>query len=80
MGTQWKGDVKLRYERARDNAQKKVDDEAAAANKHSETTVVSTEESTDSTARTRLRRKTATLSPDGLKGVTHGVASSVLQA
>ena len=82
LGTQWKGDTKLRYERSRESAQKKVDSDAAAADKEPrESAVVSPEEPADSTARTRLRRKTATLTPhvDGLKGVTHGVGS-VLQA
>ena len=78
MGTKWEGDVKLRYERARESAQRKVEDDAAAAaeaeaNKEPDSAVVSSEEPSDSIARTRLRRKTATLS-------THGVASSVLQA
>lgn len=78
MGTKWEGDVKLRYERARESAQRKVEDDVAAAaeaetNKEPDSAVVSSEEPSDSIARTRLRRKTATLSP-------HGVASSVLQA
>lgn len=83
MGTKWEGDVKNRYERSRESAQRKVDAEAEAeadadaasapaASKEPDTAVVSQEESTDSSiARTRLRRKTATLSP-------HNVASSVL--
>lgn len=77
MGTKWEGDVKNRYERARESAQRKVDADAdaaavPAASKEPDTAVVSQEESTDSSiARTRLRRKTATLSP-------HNVASSVL--
>lgn len=81
MGTKWEGDVKNRYERSRESAQRKVEAEAEAdaasapaASKEPDTAVVSQEESTDSSiARTRLRRKTATLSP-------HNVASSVLQA
>ena len=79
MGTKWEGDVKNRYERARESAQRKVDADADAASvpaaaKEPDTAVVSQEESTDSSiARTRLRRKTATISP-------HNVASSVLQA
>ncbi|KAI9932289.1 hypothetical protein ASPWEDRAFT_171584 [Aspergillus wentii DTO 134E9] len=91
LGTQWKGDVKLRYERARETAQRLVDndptqstdvtaDEASAANSSNESAVVSPEGPTDSNARTRLRRKTATLSSDGFKGVNHGVTSGVLQA
>lgn len=83
LGTKWEGDVKNRYERSRESAQKKVEqDEAAAAaaiKERSEGAVVS-EEPTDSTARTRLRRKTLSTSVEDLKGVTHGVASSVLQA
>lgn len=77
MGTKWEGDVKNRYERARESAQRKVDADAdaaaaPAASKEPDTAVVSQEDSTDSSiARTRLRRKTATLSP-------HNVASSVL--
>ena len=86
LNTQWKGDVTLRYERSRESAQRKVEDEAAlAAETQAETTtmtpsIVSTDESTDSSTRTRLRRKTVTLSPrvDSLKGSNHGVASSVL--
>lgn len=86
LNTQWKGDVTLRYERSRESAQKKVEDEAAlAAETQTETatttqSIVSTDESTDSSTRTRLRRKTVTLSPrvDSLKGSNHGVASSVL--
>ncbi|KAK1138493.1 Sphingolipid C4-hydroxylase sur2 [Aspergillus melleus] len=86
LNTQWKGDVTLRYERSRESAQRKVEDEAAlAAGTQAETTtmtpsIVSTDESTDSSTRTRLRRKTVTLSPrvDSLKGSNHGVASSVL--
>lgn len=86
LGTKWEGDVKLRYERSRESAQKKMDQDAAAAAPATEppreSAVISPEDSTNSTARTRLRRKTATLSPsvDDLKGVTHGVARSVLQA
>jgi len=83
LGTKWEGDVKNRYERSRESAQKKVEqDEAAAAaaiNGRSEGAVVS-EEPADPTPRTRLRKKTLSTSVEDLKGVTHGVASSVLQA
>ncbi|OJJ87880.1 sphingosine hydroxylase [Aspergillus glaucus CBS 516.65] len=86
LGTKWEGDVKNRYERSRESAQKKVEQDAAAAaaaataiKERSEGAVVS-EEPTDSNARTRLRRKTLSTSVEDLKGVTHGVASSVLQA
>ncbi|RAH79789.1 putative sphinganine hydroxylase Sur2 [Aspergillus japonicus CBS 114.51] len=84
--TRWEGDVKLRYERSREAAQKKVDNEAAGiANESSDPTSSGTSTPTlgrasdESTSRSR-RRKTMTLSPhvDGFKGVSHGVASSVL--
>ncbi|KAA8651393.1 hypothetical protein EYZ11_012685 [Aspergillus tanneri] len=83
LGTQWKGDVKLRYERSRESAQKMLDDEAAFATGTTEETaasIISPDESADSNTRTRIRRKTVTLSPrvDSLKGSKHGVASSVL--
>lgn len=82
LNTQWKGEVKLRYERARDNAQKQVDMETAqaaeaAANAVTTPTiepqpaVVSSE---GPATRTRLRRKTV----DSLKGPSHGVPGSVL--
>ncbi|PKX93635.1 sphingosine hydroxylase [Aspergillus novofumigatus IBT 16806] len=88
FNTKWKGDVKLRYERSREAAQKQLDQDAssAAASSNEESSyegpVVSTDAPADSNARARLRRKTVTLSPhvDGLKGVNHGVTSSVLQA
>ncbi|CAL5867060.1 uncharacterized protein PFLUO_LOCUS1272 [Penicillium psychrofluorescens] len=86
LNTQWKGDVKLRYERSRDSAQRQVDMDAANAppaagpkvHEH-EPAVVSSE---GPAGRTRLRRKTATLSPrvDSLKGATHGMPGSVLQS
>ncbi|KAL3479715.1 fatty acid hydroxylase superfamily-domain-containing protein [Aspergillus californicus] len=85
--TQWKGEVKLRYERSRENAQKQVDGGAALeqdvdtdTSSGQDAAVVSPEESTERIARTRLRKKTATLSPsvDSLKSANHGVASSVL--
>ncbi|KAF9887380.1 hypothetical protein FE257_010235 [Aspergillus nanangensis] len=85
LATRWQGDVKLRYERSRESAQKQLDDEVAQVmdaklESSPSTTTISPEESTDFTARTRLRRKTANLSPkvDSLKGSKHGVASSVL--
>ncbi|KAF4216158.1 hypothetical protein CNMCM8980_007470 [Aspergillus fumigatiaffinis] len=88
FNTKWEGDVKLRYERSREVAQKQLDQDAssAAASSNEESSyegpVVSTDAPADSNARARLRRKTVTLSPhvDGLKGVNHGVTSSVLQA
>ena len=87
MGTQWTGDVRLRYERGREAAQRKADMEAdetshTPANISSgESMTVSTADSADSNARSRLRRKTASLSPhvDTLKGAKHGVRS-VFQA
>lgn len=88
FNTKWEGDVKLRYERSREAAQKQVDQDAssAAASSNEENSyegpVVSPDAPADSNARARLRRKTVTLSPhvDSLKGVNHGVTSSVLQA
>lgn len=88
LNTKWEGDVKLRYERSREAAQKQVDQDAssAAASSNEENSyegpVVSPDAPADSNARARLRRKTVTLSPhvDSLKGVNHGVTSSVLQA
>ncbi|CAI7638492.1 unnamed protein product [Penicillium manginii] len=82
LNTQWKGEVKLRYERARDNAQKQVDMETAQATEAAanevttpaiepQPVVVSSE---GPAARTRLRRKTV----DSLKGPSHGVPGSVL--
>ncbi|KAJ5901503.1 hypothetical protein N7495_002031 [Penicillium taxi] len=75
LGTQWKGEVKLRYERGRESAQKLVDSEASKAvspaETHHEPTVVSTD---GPATRTRLRRKTV----DSLKGTSHGVPGSVL--
>ena len=81
LNTQWKGEVKLRYERARDNAQKQVDMDTAHAAEAAampvreepehEPAVVSSE---GPAARTRLRRKTV----DSLKGPSHGVPGSVL--
>ncbi|KAG0153832.1 hypothetical protein PDIDSM_1211 [Penicillium digitatum] len=82
LGTQWNGEVKLRYERARENAQKQVDLDAAQAlktmpivtvteDREHERVVVSPE---GPATRTRLRRKTV----DSLKGPSHGVPGSVL--
>lgn len=83
LDTKWEGDVKNRYERSRESAQKKVEQDAAATataiKERSEGAVIS-EEPTDSAARTRLRRKTLSTSVEDFKGVTHGVATSVLQA
>ncbi|OJI96781.1 hypothetical protein ASPVEDRAFT_23771 [Aspergillus versicolor CBS 583.65] len=91
FNTQWKGEVKLRYERSREAAEKQVgagsQQESDADNSASDfaqasrdAAVVSPGESSDKNARTRLRKKTASLSPsvDSLKGVNHGVTSSVL--
>ncbi|KAJ5458738.1 hypothetical protein N7475_010126 [Penicillium sp. IBT 31633x] len=84
LGTQWTGEVKLRYERARENAQKQVDLDALQATEPTPpVTVTVTEErehervvvSPEGPAtRTRLRRKTV----DSLKGPSHGVPGSVL--
>ena len=80
LGTQWRGEVKLRYERARESAQKQVDMDAAQSAKApaviakaepEHETVVSSE---GPATRTRLRRKTV----DSLKGPSHGVPGSVL--
>lgn len=82
LNTQWKGEVKLRYERARESAQQQVDLDAAQAKaaasampvieeREHERVVVSPE---GPAARTRLRRKTV----DSLKGPSHGVPGSVL--
>lgn len=82
LGTKWSGDVKLRYERSRAAVEKNTDTQGSTGSSEdgSESAVVSPGESTDSNARSRLRRK-ATLSPRGnsLKGMSHGV-SNVLQA
>ncbi|KAL4977397.1 fatty acid hydroxylase superfamily-domain-containing protein [Aspergillus desertorum] len=92
FSTQWKGEVKLRYERSREAAEKKLGDGATQqdldeensssdlAQPNTEAAVVSPEEPTDRDARTRLRKTTASFSPsvDSLKGVNHGVPSSVL--
>ncbi|KAL4806709.1 fatty acid hydroxylase superfamily-domain-containing protein [Aspergillus unguis] len=94
FNTQWKGEVKLRYERSREAAEQKISEgqqqqqqESDADNSASDyaqpgqdAAVVSPEGSTDKNPRTRLRKKTASLSPtvDSLKGVNHGVPSSVL--
>lgn len=72
LDTQWKGETKLRYERARESAQKQVDLDTAAQDEEPEhETVVSVE---GPVTRTRLRRKTV----DSLKGPSHGVPGSVL--
>jgi len=73
LGTQWKGDTKGRYERARDTAQKQVDLDAvkASENAEPEPVVISSE---GPATRTRLRRKTV----DSLKGPSHAVANSVI--
>ncbi|KAJ5450781.1 uncharacterized protein N7458_007230 [Penicillium daleae] len=82
LNTQWKGEVQLRYERARESAQKQVDMDAAQAKatapavpaieeREHERVVVSPE---GPATRTRLRRKTV----DSLKGPSHAVPNSVL--
>ncbi|GKZ22557.1 hypothetical protein AbraIFM66951_006458 [Aspergillus brasiliensis] len=87
FGTQWQGDVKLRYERSRETAQKQLDNDASSAtNSGADTPASGTvtpaaapqDEPAEST-RSR-RRKTVTLSPhvDGFRSVNHPVASSVL--
>ncbi|KAL4900918.1 hypothetical protein BDW74DRAFT_160797 [Aspergillus multicolor] len=93
FNTQWKGEVKLRYERSREAAEKKLGDGSAQAESSDaenstsdcaqpsrDAAIVSPEEPIDRDARTRLRKKTASFSPsvDSLKGVNHGVPSSVL--
>lgn len=92
LGTQWKGDVRLRYERSREAVQQQVEKDAAEAldresvasadYTNGEVAVVSHEEPDGATTRRRLRRKTVTLSPqlENLKGASHGVTRSVLQA
>ncbi|KAB8232504.1 sphingosine hydroxylase [Aspergillus alliaceus] len=81
LETQWRGDVRLRYERGREAAQRKLDGTAVQEHGVKGETVtsparVSSDEPADTNARSRLRRKTATF--DGLKGAKHGVTSSVL--
>jgi sphinganine C4-monooxygenase len=90
--TKWKGEVKLRYERSREAAEKQIgggaqqesdadaDTDVASEKPAQDAAVVSSEDSAERTTQSRLRKKTATLSPsvDSLKGVNHGVASSVL--
>ncbi|OJJ74533.1 hypothetical protein ASPBRDRAFT_193253 [Aspergillus brasiliensis CBS 101740] len=87
FGTQWQGDVKLRYERSRETAQKQLDNDASSATNSGADTPASgnvtpaaapQDEPAEST-RSR-RRKTVTLSPhvDGFRSVNHPVASSVL--
>ncbi|GLA52061.1 hypothetical protein AnigIFM63604_008690 [Aspergillus niger] len=87
FGTQWKGDVKLRYERSRESAQKQLDNDASSATNSgadtpasgSVTPVPAPQEVPAESTRSR-RRKTVTLSPhvDGFRSVNHPVASSVL--
>ncbi|KAB8074244.1 fatty acid hydroxylase superfamily-domain-containing protein [Aspergillus leporis] len=78
LDTQWRGDVKLRYERGREAARRKLDDDTSQiVDSNEEITktpaTVSSDEPSDLNARSRLRKRTATL-----KGSKHGVASSVL--
>ncbi|KAJ5114294.1 hypothetical protein NUU61_000053 [Penicillium alfredii] len=85
LGTQWKGDVKLRYERTRETAQKQVDIDATKAAKTTPAVNVSEEREQERVivspegpaTRTRLRRKTVT-HVENLKGPSHGVPGSVL--
>jgi sphinganine C4-monooxygenase len=81
LDTQWKGDATQRYERARENAQKQVDLDAAKAPEVVPAVIVTEERAPERVvstegpaARTRLRRKTV----DSLKGPSHGVPGSVL--
>ncbi|KAJ5131540.1 uncharacterized protein N7515_007579 [Penicillium bovifimosum] len=84
LGTRWTGEVKLRYERARENAQKQVDLDAAQLPETTPSEVVTGTEEREHervvvspegpATRTRLRRKTV----DSLKGPSHGVPGSVL--
>ena len=82
LNTQWKGETKLRYERARENAQKQLDSEINQAKIETPILTIPQERepervvvSTDGPAtRTRFRRKTV----DSLKGPSHGVPGSVL--
>ncbi|KAJ5088867.1 hypothetical protein N7456_012483 [Penicillium angulare] len=80
LNTQWKGEVKLRYERARETAQKQVDLDTTKA---AEAAAVAAEEASHEpvvvsaegpATRTRLRRKTV----DSLKGPSHAVSNSVI--
>ena len=87
FGTQWKGDVKLRYERSRESAQKQLDNDASSDTNLGADTPASgsvtpaavPQEGPAESTRSR-RRKTVTLSPhvDGFRSVNHPVASSVL--
>lgn len=82
LGTQWKGDVSLRYERSRESAQQLMDLDAthtvaaaavpAGKNAEHEAVVVSPEAPA---TRKRLRRKAHV---DSLKGARHGPTGSVL--
>ncbi|GKZ35574.1 hypothetical protein AbraIFM66950_006273 [Aspergillus brasiliensis] len=87
FGTQWQGDVKLRYERSRETAQKQLDNDASSATNSGADTPASgnvtpaaaPQDGPAESTRSR-RRKTVTLSPhvDGFRSVNHPVASSVL--
>ncbi|KAJ5259581.1 hypothetical protein N7478_012562 [Penicillium angulare] len=80
LNTQWKGEVKLRYERARETAQKQVEldttkaAEAAAAAPEEPSHEPAVVSSQGPATRTRLRRKTV----DSLKGPSHAVSNSVI--
>ncbi|OJJ45810.1 hypothetical protein ASPZODRAFT_68428 [Penicilliopsis zonata CBS 506.65] len=82
LGTRWKGDVKLRYERGRESAQRQVDmDEAAAAAAAASAGEDLPEERADPVASGRATKRATFSSPplESLKGVSHGVTSSVLR-
>ncbi|PLB33377.1 sphingosine hydroxylase [Aspergillus candidus] len=81
LQTRWRGDVTSRYERSRITSQQQVDHEAAQAaaakaDVAASPAVVSPENPPDT--RSRLRRKAPSLSSPSVKGVNHGVTSSVL--
>lgn len=80
-GTQWKGgDVKSRYERTRETAEKKVNQPVPDANTKSSVSTVkeNVAESVDSSPKPRLQKAANT---DNRKGtVGHGMTTSILQA
>lgn len=90
LGTQWKGDVKLRYERSRVAAQQQLEKnwdltsetDEVVQNEDAGSTFsaafVSSDDPTDSNTRRRLRKRSIAL--ETLKGSSHGVTTSVLQA
>ncbi|KAJ5490749.1 Sphingolipid C4-hydroxylase sur2 [Penicillium diatomitis] len=82
LNTQWKGETKLRYERARENAQKQLEADIVQAQNETSISAPSLERERDRVVvsldgpatRTRFRRKTV----DSLKGPSHAVPGSVL--